>query len=128
MEIIFYRNKQQPNYFLLYKGKNGVDPQKMLLKLTNTGKFTNSGYEKVDVELSHTLKTEHNSAFFHFLVDNIASHHISHPLYNDETFKAWYQFKEFEPDVWLKAFEEDTQQMKVNGLIGNKEGMQITLF
>ncbi len=127
MEIIFYRNKQKPDYFLLYKGKNGVDPQKMLHKLAHTGKFVNSGYVKVDIELGHILKTEQDSDFFHFLADDISSNHIPHQMYNDETFKAWYEFKEFKPNEWLKIFE-DIHKAKTEPLVDTQHGTQITLF
>ncbi len=104
MEIVFYRNKEKPNYYLLYKGKNGVNAKKMLRKLTNVGEYENSGFDMVNVEIGYILKTELGNDFFEFITLTISSNHIDNPSYNDETFKAWCEFKSFEPEKWMSEF------------------------
>jgi len=121
MEIVFYRNKEKLNYYLIYKGKNGVNAERMLRKLTNTGEYENSGFPKIDVELAYIYKTNLNWDFFDFLAEVISTNHIEHPRYNDASFKAWYEFKSYEPEKWL----EDFQQYH-NSII--KELMKKTLF
>ncbi len=128
MEIVFYRNKEKPNYYLLYKGKNGVNVEKMLCKLTNMGEFENSGFEKVEIELAHVLKVDLNGEFFQFLVDNVSTNYIEHPFYNDETFKAWYEFKKYEPEKWFKEFETFQDARISEQRKNNPHGLQTTLF
>lgn len=128
MEIVFYKSKERLNYYLLYKGKNGVNAEKMLRKLTNMGEFENSGFEKIEIELGEILKTELNGDFFQFLIEKVSTNHIVHPTYNDETFKAWYEFKDYEPEKWLKEFEV-YQSSKIQQLLANtRQGLQTTLF
>lgn len=128
MEIVFYRNKEKPNYYLLYKGKNGVNAEKMLRKLTNQGEFENSGFDKVNVEIGYILKTELNGEFFEFIVESISSNHIDHPSYNDEAFKAWYEFKSFEPEKWTNKFNS-FQNSRIDELVKNtQQGLQTSMF
>jgi hypothetical protein len=127
MEIVFYRSKEKPNYYLLYKGKNGVNAEKMLRILTHTGEHENSGYPKIDVELAYIFKTELNRDFFDFLAEVVSTNHIEHPSYNGETFKAWYEFKSFEPEKWLNDFHQYNNS-KIEEVIKNSQGIQTTLF
>ncbi len=128
MEIVFFKSKEKPDYYLLYKGKNGVNAEKMLRKLTNTGEFENSGFEKIEIELGKILKTGLNGDFFQFLIEKVSTNHIVHPTYNDETFKAWYEFKDYKPEKWLEEFEA-YQNSKIQQLIADiRQGFQTSLF
>lgn len=127
MEIVFYRSKEKPNYYLLYKGKNGVNAEKMLRKLTNTGEYENSGFPRVDVELAYIFKTELNGEFFDFLAEVASTSHIEHSSYNDDSFKAWYEFKSYEPEKWLNDFQQYNKS-KIEELMKNSQGLQTTLF
>jgi hypothetical protein len=127
MEVVFYRSKEKPNYYLIYKGKNGVNAEKMLRKLTNAGEYENSGFPKVDVELAYIFKTELNGEFFDFLAEIASTNHIEHPSYNDDSFKAWHEFKNYEPEKWLIDFQQ-FHNSKIEELMKNSQGMQTTLF
>jgi len=127
MEVVFYRSKEKPNYYLIYKGKNGVNAEKMLRKLTNTGEYGNSGFPKIDVELAHIFKTELNGEFFDFLAEVVSTSHLEHPSYNDDSFKAWYEFKSYEPEKWVNDFRQYNNS-KIEELIKNSHGIQTTLF
>jgi hypothetical protein len=128
MEIVFYRSKEKPTYYLLYKGKNGVNAEKMFRKLTNAREFEDSGFERVEVELAYILKTELNGEFFDFLAELVSSNHIEHSSYNDDSFKAWYEFKNYEPEKWLKSFQE-YYNSKIEELMKNtQQGLQTKLF
>ena len=106
MEILFCRNIDKPDYYLLYRGRNRVNAERMLRIFTHTGEFENSGYPQINVELAYILKTELDTEFFNFLVDNVSSNCIEHPPYNCGTYKAWYEFKQYDPEKWVKDFEE----------------------
>jgi hypothetical protein len=127
MEIVFYKNKEMPNYYLIYKGKDGVNAEKMLRKLTNSGEYENSGFPKIDVELAHVLKTKLDGAFFHFLANVVSTNHIAHLQYNDESFKAWHEFNNYEPEKWLVEFQK-FNILKFEEMIKNSQGVQQTLF
>ena len=127
MEVVFYRSKENPSYYLLYKGKNGVNAEKMLRKLTNTGEFENSGFPRVDVELAYIFKTELNGEFFDFLAEVASTSHIEHSSYNDDSFKAWYEFKSYEPEKWLNDFQQYNNS-KIKELMKNSQELQTTLF
>jgi hypothetical protein len=128
MEVVFYRSTKNPNLFLLYKGKNGVNAEKMLRKLTNRGEYENSGFPKIEVEIAYLLKTDLDSEFFDFLVEVVSTKHTEHLTYNDDSFKAWYEFKNFEPDIWLKEFQVYNNSRSEEFMKGIQQGTQTTLF
>jgi hypothetical protein len=128
MEIIFYKSKEHPNYYLLYKGANGVKADKMLQKLTNTGEFENSGYEKVEIEMGFVLKTDANEKFFDYLIEKVATNHIPHPLYNGQAFRAWYEFKNFEPENWVNEFNVYDNRRREEFLKATNAGTQTAMF
>ena len=115
MEIVFYKSKEHPKHYLLYKGANGVNAERMLKKLTNTGEFENSGYQKLELEMGFTLKTDVSESFLDFLSENVATNHIVHPDYNSQNFRAWYEFKDVtNPDKWLTDYYSFQQENKAN--------------
>lgn len=128
MEVVFYRSKEKPNYYLIYKGRNGANTEKMLRKLTNSGEFENSGYPKIDVELAYILKTDLKGDFFEFLAEVVSTNHSEHPRYNDDSFKAWYEFKNYEPDKWLKEFQVYNNSRIEELMKNTQQGVQTTLF
>jgi len=127
MEVVFYRSKENPNYYLLYKGKNGVNAEKMLRKLTNTEEYENSGFPKIDVELAYIFKTDLNVEFFDFLAEIVSTNQIEHPKYNDPTFKAWLEFKNYDPEKWVADFHEYCK-LKHEEYLKSLHGIQTTLF
>jgi hypothetical protein len=128
MVLLFFKSKERENYYLIYKGNNGVDIQRMLRLVTNTGEFENSGYDKVEVELGYVLKTDLNRGFLEFIVENIATNYIPHPWYNSENFNAWHEFKKYEPEKWITQFNA-YKIWKITELAkSNQKGKQATLF
>lgn len=129
MEIIFYKSKEHPNYYLLYKGANNCNPDRMFQKLTSTGDFPNSGYAIIEItEVNFVLKTEATEKFFEYLVEKVASNHIPHPLYNGQAFRAWYEFKNFEPENWLNQFNIYDNRKREEFLKATNAGTQTYLF
>jgi len=128
MEINFYKSKEYPNYYLLYKGANGVKADKMLQKLTNTAEFENSGYEKVEIEMGFILKTDANEKFFDYLFEKVATNHIPQPLYNGQAFRAWYEFKNFEFENWVNEFNIYDNHRREEFLKATNAGTQIAMF
>ena len=96
-------------------------------KLTNTGEYENSGFPRIDVELAYIFKTELNGEFFDFLAEVTSTSHIEHSSYNDDSFKAWYEFKSYEPEKWLNDFQQ-YNNLKIEELMKNLQGLQTTLF
>lgn len=127
MEIIFYKSIEHPDYYLLYRA-NGVKADKMLQKLTNTGEFENSGYEKVEIEIGFTLKADVSETFFDYLIENVSTNHIPHPQYNGQAFQAWFEFKNYEPEKWLAEFEIYNNHRREEFLKETNAGTQPTLF
>lgn len=115
MEIVFYKSKEHPKHYLLYKGANGVNAEKMLKKLTNAGEFENSGYQKLELEMGFTLKTDAPEFFLDYLTENVATNHIVQPDYNSQNFRAWYEFKDVaNPDKWLTDYCSYKPENKAN--------------
>jgi hypothetical protein len=106
MEIIFFRNKANPDYYFIYKGGNNVDAQLRLERYTHTGRLHNSGYPKIDVEIAFVLKTDLSDKFFNYLADMIATNHMPDKDYNcGGSFRAWYEFKDLSnPQKWIESF------------------------
>lgn len=115
MEIVFYKSKEHPKHYLLFKGANGVNVERMLKKLTNAGEFENSGYQKLELEMGFTFKTDASESFLDYLTEIIATNHIIHPDYNSQNFRAWYEFKDVtNPDKWLTDYYSFQQENKAN--------------
>lgn len=115
MEIVFYKSKEHPKHYLLYKGANGVNTERMFKKLTNTDGFENSGYQKLNLEMGFTLKIDASESFLDFLTENIATNHIVHPDYNSQNFRAWYEFKDVaNTDKWLTDYYSYKPENKAN--------------
>ena len=123
MEIVFYKSKEHPKHYLLFKGANGVNADRMFKKLTNTDEFENSGYQKIEVETGFTLKTDAPESFLDYLTENVATNHIVHPDYNSQNFRAWYEFKDINIDKWLNEYNSFLKEAKMSSSI-----IQSTLF
>lgn len=108
MEIIFFRNLDNPNYYLLCE--TFTDAQKranfLMERFLHIGEHHNSGYPDLNVEVAHIFKTELGNEFFRFLPDKIATNHIEDKVINDGCFRAWYEFVNYEPEKWVAQFEE----------------------
>lgn len=115
MEIVFFKSKEYPDFYLIYKGKNGENVERTLRNLTNTGEFENSGYPKVEIELGFTLKTDAPESFLDYLTERVATNQIAHPNYNTQNYRAWYEFKDVtNPDKWLADYYFFQQKSKTN--------------
>jgi hypothetical protein len=118
MEMVFYKSKEYPGYYLIYKGLNGVNAERMLRVMTNAGEFENSGYPKVDIELGFIFKTDAPDSFLDYLTEKVATNHIAHSKYNDVVFRAWYEFKDVEnADKWLADYYSYQNENKASSQV-----------
>ena len=106
MKITFFRNKDNPDLYLIHKGNNNEDIEILLHIMNHTGEYEDSGFPKINVEIAYFFITEENSDFFEYLADVVATECIKDPIYNDESFKAWYKFKIYEPEKWISDYLE----------------------
>lgn len=115
MEIVFYKSIEHPNYYLVYRGKNKCKPEEHIKRLTHGEGFENSGYPKIDVEIGFVIKTDAPESFFEYLVEKVATNHIPIAMYNEGTFRAWYEFKDISnTDKWLSDYYSCQEQNKTN--------------
>ena len=122
MTILFYRSIEMPDYYFLYNGPWTGDPEDTLQRYTHTGKHVNSGHPHIDIEMGYILKTklqrgnipeyELNEEFYNFLIHHVSTNHIPHERFNTYKYSAWHEFKTFEPEKWLQAYEDFHIQKK----------------
>ena len=125
MEIVFYKSKEHPGFYLLYKGMNGHKPQEHIKRLTHTDGFENSGYPKIEIEIGFVIKTDAPDSFFEYLVEEVATNHIPVSKYDEGKYRAWYEFKNItEADKWLADYHSYQQVKKIN----NPSTVQAILF
>lgn len=105
MKIVFFRNKEMEDYYLIFNGKHGVNPEQRKRLFNNEGEYEKSGYPKVNVEVAYILTNNFGQEFFDYL-EVVATNIIKHPDYYGEYFKAWLEFKNYEPEKWIKDFEK----------------------
>jgi len=128
--IVFYRNKEMPDYYLLYNGMNRHRPEIFLQKVTHTGDYKDSGYVHLDVELAYILELEkfdeaQTEIFLDFIAKHISSEHfIEHRFYNGQSVRSWLKLESLEPEKWLNDFQE----YKNKELSKNTRVIQKTLF
>lgn len=129
MELYFFKSIEHKNYFLIYRGIKGENPERWLAKLTHTGEFADSGYRQLEIEMGFVLKTDAPNNFLDFLVENVATNHIENPDYDDSTFRSWYEFIETNnTDKWLNEFYDFQKQKQMKFKKANEVGMQTSLF
>ena len=129
MELVFFKSSENPDYYIVYKSPDGIDPHRWVRKLNNTDEFVNSGYDKVNVSLGFVFKTESNFRFFEFLIEQVATNHIHHPFYNGKNFRGWYEFKDVNyPQKWLDDFNAIENKRREEFLKAENDGKQISLF
>ena len=113
--ISFFRSKERPDYYIIYLGS---DAETMLKRMTHIEEFENSGLAHVEVELAHKFITDkfetYDGAedFLRFLSEHIATDHDSFPFYDCSIAKAWCKLDSYEPEKWLKAFEDFKDQQE----------------
>lgn len=129
MEIVFYKSKEHPNYYLLYRGSNNCDPERMFQKLTSTGDYPDSGYPIIEItEVNLVLKTDASEKFFDYLVEKVASNHIPNQ-YNGGPFHAWYEFTDISnTEKWLNDFYTYENCRRVELQKSEDIGNQMSLF
>lgn len=129
MQLIFYKSKEHNNHYLIYKGGNGENPQRMLQKLTHTGNHTESGYGHLEIEFGFSFRTDAADNFINFLVEHVATNHIENPDYDLSTFRSWYEFPG-KPDTekWMADFSEYQNKKRQELMKTNTNGMQTALF
>ena len=128
MDIIFFRNKEKPTFYLIHQSNDAEEKAQILFeKFTKVGIYENSGYPDLDVEIAYIYKTDLGSDFFDFLADEIATNHSENRLCNSGPFRSWYEFKSYEPEKWVADFHE-YERLKYDELRKSLPGIQTTLF
>lgn len=129
MIIVFFKSKEYPDHYFLYRGINGTNVEEKFQKFTHTGEHYNSGYLHMEIERGPEFTTQLPNSFFEFLVEKIATNHIPHPKYDAQNYRAWYEFKKIDFDSWHEQFERHQADMKkAFASEVPKNGIQITLF
>jgi hypothetical protein len=112
----------------------------MLKKMTHIDEFENSGYHHADVELAYIFKTDKLTFdgaedFLRFISEQIATDHDSFEFYDCQIAKGWCKLETYEPDKWLKAFEdfkeqeeEERKQKREQERKENAKPVQLSLF
>jgi hypothetical protein len=108
--IVFYRNKKNPDYYLLYSGRYSHNSKEMLYILNNIGKYENTGYEQVKVELAYVLETDNAREFLSFIAYHISSDYLEHSFYSGGAIFAWCKLENYEPEKWQRAFDSFKRQ------------------
>ncbi len=106
MKIVFFKSKEYPDHYFLYRTTDGNNIERMFQKFTHTGEHENSGYLHMEIEIGPQLIMQQPDSFFEFLVEQIATNHILHTEYDAQNYRAWYEFKTIDFDAWQKKFEE----------------------
>ncbi len=106
MKIVFFKSREHPDYYFLYRTIDGNNVERMFQKFTHTGEHENSGYLHMNIEMGPQFVTKHPDSFFEFLLEEIATNHIPHPEYNAQNYRAWHEFKNFDFDSWQIQFED----------------------
>lgn len=129
MELFFFKSREHKNHYLIYRGVKGESPERWLAKLTHTGKYAESGYRQLDIEMGYVLKTDAPVEFLNFIIDKFSTHHIPNPDYDLTIFRSWYEFPE-KPNTeeWLEAFYVYQNQKHQEMLQTTSNGMQTSLF
>jgi len=122
--LIFYKSKEMPDYYLLYAGLYSKRPEEMLQMLNHTGKFWNSGFPHADVDLAYVLETYDPRELLDFITKHIATNHIAHPKYDGDKCKGWYELKTYEPDKWIKDLDDYRKAKRKN----RQPAQQLKLF
>lgn len=113
MEIIFYKSKEHPNFYLVYRGMNGVKPEKHIKKMVHSEGYEDSGFPKIEIEIGFVIKTDAPESLFEYLVERVTTNHIHIEKYNEGTFRAWYEFKDVSnPEKWITDFYSYQQKNK----------------
>ena len=129
MELVFYKSKEHKDYYFIYKGRNGLDPNTMLEKITHTGEHADSGYYHEEIEMGFVFKTEAKGDFLEYLIEHIATNHIPNLEYDNATFRSWYEFKDLSnTEKWLNDFYEFEKNRYAEFLKENNIGVQTSLF
>lgn len=128
MELYFFKSKEHKNYFLIYKGSKGENPERWLAKLTHTGEYSESGYRQLKIEIGFVFRTNEQEMFLDFLVEQVATNHIDNPDYDTSNFRSWYEFKDINTDEWVNNFYDFQKQRQQELQKANGNGVQTALF
>ena len=126
--IIFYRSKEKPDYYLLYSGRYSHKSKEMLYILNHIGKYENSGYEQVDVELAYILETDQAKEFLNFIAQYISSDYIEHSFYSGGVVCAWCKLERYEPERWQRTFDTFKEQKIMELSKKPRQRVQLSLF
>lgn len=131
MEIVFYRNLKMTDFYLLHSQYFKINTDRYLGKFNHTGEFINSGYPKIEIEFAFRFQTDEDIKFFEYLADIIPTNYIKDPFYNGTNFRAWCEFKSFDPEKWLnnyQKYQEEEYKKYKESLKNNQIGVTQTLF
>jgi hypothetical protein len=107
MRIVFYRNLDMPDYYLVYK--EWRDANTLLEMFRHTGKHVDSGFPHLNVEIAYIFETDAPEAFFDYIPNHVATDRQSLDIADSGSYRAWYQFKTYEPEKWLEDFYASTK-------------------
>jgi hypothetical protein len=103
--ILVLRNREKPDFYMIYSGWYQKQPEFVLAKMNHTGKYKDCGYPLVKVDLVCDFETELDvTCFLDYIETNIATDHDIIQFYNHGTCKAWHQLKSVDTDQWQKDF------------------------
>jgi hypothetical protein len=144
MQIVFLRNRQNPDYYFLAMHDYEIYIPGLLNRLHHTGPYTKdspSPFPKEDVELAYVFDVKldyslfdcsidswFNKIFFDYLVKNVATNYIPHRKFTDYMRYAWLEFKSYEPEKWLADFYEDYKAQTEAKRKSTQKTEQLSLF
>ena len=107
-------------------------PEIMLQKMNHTGEYKDSGYHDVNVELAYIFETDLNDMQIDDFLDFIANHisndyFVEDEFYNSRLCRSWCKLESYEPEKWLKAYEDFNEQ-KLREQRKNAPPVQLKLF
>ncbi len=69
MKIVFFKSKEYPDHYFLYRTTDGNNIERMFQKFTHTGEHENSGYLHMEIEIGPQLIMQQPDSFLNFLLN-----------------------------------------------------------
>ena len=126
--LAFFKSKEMPDYYLLFTGIYVNRPDIMVHKFNHIG-LPNSAYPFAAVDYAYSINAYDPCDFLDYIVEHIATNHIPHPKINSEGRRAWYELKTYEPEKWVKEYDDfRNAKNEENRKIIQQQPRQLTLF
>ena len=127
-DLVFFKSKEMPDYYLLYAGRLSEYPDIMAQKFNHTG-LPNSGYPYAATDYAYSINAYEPHYFMDYIVEHIATNHIPHPKINADDRRAWYELKTYEPEKWVKEYDDfRNAKNEENRKMMQQQPRQLTLF